>query len=141
MSRGRILQAAAYALSGSQLEVGIDTAGRYLQLGVDTPDRARIVEVESGDRECLEEFERSVRVAVEAWDRGSLTPRLVDASNGREPRHCQRCEVKEACLRGDSGSRVRLESWVEAASSGDSAKPLEAERAALDLWNLGVSGT
>jgi hypothetical protein len=46
--------------------------------------------------------------------------------------------VKEACLRGDSGSRHRLDQWVESARSAKTQKPLEAERATLQLWDLGV---
>ena len=41
-------------------------------------------------------------------------------------------------LRGDSGSRIRLELWVESAQMADVAEPPEAERAALGLWNLGM---
>ena len=79
----------------------------------------------------------SAQVAFEAWDRGSFTPRLVDSSNRKEPQMCRSCSVKEACLRGDSGSRHRLEQWVESARSAKVEKSLEAERAALQLWESG----
>jgi hypothetical protein len=66
-------------------------------------------------------------------------PRLVDSYDRKEPQMCRSCSVKEACLRGDSGSRHRLEQWIESAVTTDPKKTLEAERAALQLWNLGVA--
>jgi hypothetical protein len=138
VSLGKILQAAAYAMSGSQLGGGLSAEGRYLYLGVDTPEHARITEIDSEDRDCSDAFTHTVQLALDAWDRGSFIPRLIDSSTGKEPRQCGSCAVKEACLRGDSGSRIRLEHWVESAQTADAAKPLEAERAALGLWNLGL---
>jgi hypothetical protein len=141
VSLGRILQAAAYAMSGSQLGGGLSSEGRYLYLGVDTPEHARITEIDAEDRDCSDAFARTVQLALDAWDRGSFIPRLVDSSSGKEPWECAGCAVKEACLRGDSGSRLRLEHWVESTRTADAAKPLEAERAALGLWNLGLEPT
>jgi hypothetical protein len=97
--------------------------------------------VDSKDRDFSDAFERVAQVAFEAWDRGSFTPRLVNPSDRKEPKLCRSCSVKEACLRGDSGSRYRLEKWVESARSANAEKPLEAERAALQLWDLGVDKT
>jgi len=94
--------------------------------------------VDSEDREYSDAFERVAQVAFEAWDCGSFAPRLVDSAKRKEPKMCRSCLVKEACLRGDSGSRYRLEQWIEAARSASAEKPLEAERAVLQLWDLGV---
>jgi hypothetical protein len=138
VSHGKILQAAAYAMGGSQLEDETAAEGRYLYVGVDTPEHARVTDVESDDEECSDAFLRTLRIALDARDRGSFTPRLIDASARKEPPQCTRCTVKDACLRGDSGSRMRLEQWAVSARGTD-AKPLEAERAALALWDLGVA--
>ncbi|MFB3117254.1 MAG: PD-(D/E)XK nuclease family protein, partial [Myxococcota bacterium] len=138
VSRGTALQAAAYAMCGSQIEKDLSAGGRYLYLGVDTPEHARVAEIDSGDHEFSDAFTRAVQVVFEAWDRGSFTPRLIDSSGRKEPFRCSTCSVKEACLRGDSGSRNRLAQWVESARTADTTKQLEAERAAIRLWDLGA---
>jgi hypothetical protein len=137
VSRGAALQVPAYAMGGTQIVGDHSTQGRYVYLGADVPEHARVAEVDSEDLDFSDAFERVAQVAFEAWDRGSFTPRLVDLSDHKEPPMCRSCSVKEACLRGDSGSRHRLERWVESARSGNAGESLEAERAALQLWNLG----
>ncbi len=138
VSRGTALQVPAYAMGGTQIAGDHSAQGRYLYLGADIPEYARVAGVDSEDRDFSDAFERVAQVAFEAWDRGSFTPRLVDSSNGKEPKLCRTCSVKEACLRGDSGSRYRLEQWVESTRSANAEKLLEAERATLQLWDLGV---
>jgi hypothetical protein len=138
VSRGAALQVAAYAMGSIQGAGDHAAQGRYLYLGADIPEHARVAAVDSGDRDFSDAFERATQVAFEAWDRGSFTPRLIDSLNLKEPPTCRSCSVKEACLRGDSGSRYRLEQWVESTQSANAEKTLEAERAALQLWNLGV---
>jgi RecB family exonuclease len=138
VSGGAVLQVPAYAMGGAQAPGVLSAQGRYLYLGGDTPEYARIAAVDSEDSDFSEAFERVAQVAFEAWDRGSFTPRLIDASNRQEPQMCRICSVKEACLRGDSGSRHRFDQWVESAQTAKAEKLLEAERAALRLWSLGV---
>jgi RecB family exonuclease len=139
VSRGAALQVPAYAIGGTQIASDDAAQGRYLYLGVETPEHARVASVDSGDQDFSDAFERVAQVAFEAWDRGSFSPRLVDLPDRKEPRMCRSCSVKEACLRGDSGSRRRLEQWIESAQSTGRETPTEAERAALQLWNLGGS--
>ncbi len=138
VARGIALQACAYSRGGARIAGDHSARGRYLYLGAGTPEYARIAEVASEDAEFSDALERAVAVVFEAVERGSLTPRLFDASNDREPQRCRDCALKVACLRGDSGSRDRLERWFDSARSEDLAKRLEAERAALQLWDLGV---
>jgi len=138
VSGGAALQVPAYAMGGTQASGDRSAQGRYLYLGVDTPEHARVAAVDSEDSDYSDAFERVAQVAFEAWDRGSFTPRLIDASSRQEPQTCRICSVKEACLRGDSGSRQRLDQWVESARSAKTKKSLEAERATLQLWDLGV---
>ena len=137
VSRGAALQVPAYAMGGTQIVGDHSVQGRYLYLGAEIPEHARVAEVDSEDRDFSDAFERVAQVAFEAWDRGSFTPRLVDSSDHKEPRMCRSCSVKEACLRGDSGSRRRLEQWVGSARSAEAGESQEAERAALQLWDLG----
>jgi hypothetical protein len=125
IARGESLQAAAYALSAP------GARGRYLYLRPDAPDHAR-------DFECVAEdvalpFASAVRVLLDARDRGSFVPRLRHPDRDEEPRACARCEVKEACLRGDSGARRRLGRF---ASGSDPATLTPTERSLLDVWNL-----
>jgi len=138
VSGGAALQVLAYAMGGTQASGDRSAQGRYLYLGVDTPEHARVAAVDSEDSDFSDAFERVAEVAFEAWDRGSFTPRLIDAYNRQEPQMCRSCSVKEACLRGDSGSRRRLDQWVESARSAKTEKSLAAERATLQLWDLGV---
>jgi RecB family exonuclease len=138
VSRGAALQVPAYAMGGAQIMGDHPAQGRYLYLGANVPEHARVAVVDSTDRDLSNAFEHVARIAFEAWDRGSFMPRLVDSSNQKEPQMCRSCSVKEACLRGDSGSRHRFEQWLETARLENAEIPLEAERAALRLWGLGV---
>jgi len=139
--RGSTLQVPAYAMGGTRISDGKAVQGRYLFLAADAFEDARIAEVDSEERDFSDAFERTARIAFEAWDRGSFVPRLVDSSRQIEPTACRVCTVKEACLRGDSGSRYRLEQWLESARPERAAGSADAERAALRLWDLGVDET
>jgi hypothetical protein len=139
VSSGTALQVSAYAMGGAQVDGAGSAQGRYLYLGADIPEHARVAGVDSEDRDFADAFEHVAQVAFEAWDRGSFVPRLVDSFSRSEPRMCRTCSVKEACLRGDSGSRYRLEQWVASRRSEAAEGSLEAERAALQLWDLGVA--
>jgi hypothetical protein len=105
---------------------------------VNTPDHARIAAVESDDPELADIFDEPARVALDVLDLGSFLPRLIDASTDTEPRLCKTCDVKEACLRGDSGARTRLERWVAAGRKPDREARTAAEDAALRLFDLGI---
>ncbi|MEM7049822.1 MAG: PD-(D/E)XK nuclease family protein [Acidobacteriota bacterium] len=122
ISAGRRLQGVAYALAGG--------AGRYffLRPGV----VAREFLVAAGDEAMEEAFGHAVRTALAAWDAGSFFPRVVDPEGRKEPILCSFCSVAEACLRGDSGARMRLHEWAE----GERRDLRPAERALVDLWDL-----
>jgi PD-(D/E)XK nuclease superfamily len=124
---GRLLQAAAYALAA-----GPGGRGRYLYLRPDEPPQ-REFPVEPSDVEVAAAFRAAVAAALAAWDAGVFTPRLVDASGRKEPARCKFCEVAEACLRRDSGARLRLGRWVESGVPGD--HPGAAEL--LGVWWMG----
>jgi hypothetical protein len=128
---GLDLQAAAYALSGGE---GGDT-GRFLFLRDDVPAAAAEFAVRGDDADFAAAFRAAAGVALRAWDAGAFFPRLVGRDLSREARQCSRCEVAEACVRGDSGSRRRLAAWIEAPPEGAALAP--AERALLAAWALG----
>jgi hypothetical protein len=121
IARGRALQALLYARAG-----GAGALGRYLYLREDMPDEARSL-LAAGDAAPLAAaFDAAVCTLLELWDRGAFFPRLREADGDDEPGACRTCAVKDACLRGDSGARRRLERWLEQAGGAGSA----AERAA-----------
>jgi hypothetical protein len=128
VARGEALQAVAYARAG-----GPAATGRYLFLHPDLDDALRVLDV-PGSGELAEPFERAVATLLAAWDAGSFPPRLLQHDRDEEPATCARCEVKEACLRGDSGARLRVGQWMERLSSEPSA--VAAEAAAARIWQL-----
>jgi RecB family exonuclease len=136
LRKGEALQAAAYALAVS----GRRAEGRYLYLRPDLEDGLRELVVEAGDHEPAQGFAEALRVVLRAWDLGSLFPRLQERDTPREPRRCAVCEVRDACVRGDSGARRRLVDWVEARRVHGAAHPLaDAEDALVALWTLGAT--
>jgi RecB family exonuclease len=131
--RGEALQAAAYPLAAG----GRPADGRYVYLRPDLADDTRVLEVTSEAPELPAIFQAVVRAVLSAWDSGSLFPRLEEANRPKEPSRCSRCEVRDACVRGDSGARRRLARW--AAARGEGERPLLAAEAALrGLWSLGI---
>jgi hypothetical protein len=139
------LQAVAYALAA-----GEETAiGRYLFVRPGVPDDLASSEFEVGgpnDEAVQEAFEGAVRTLGRAWDAGVFVPKLTEsASNDATPRACDYCEVKEACVQGDSGLRQRQRSFVARLSGGSSRESgppgFEGiERIYADLWNLASKG-
>jgi len=125
---GLYLQAAAYAAAA-----GPGGAGRYLFLKPDLADEARAI-VAPSDTAVLAAFGRAVADLLALRDAGAFFPRLVTADGRREGPECARCDLREACLAGDSGARRRMLAWVAA----DAAAPATEEiAAAAAVWNLG----
>jgi hypothetical protein len=140
VARGYHLQAVAYALAA---ESAGDAEGRYVYLDSD-PAPTRVLACRADDADFAREFAGAVGAVVEAIDRGSFFPRLVEAKSDEEPRRCQYCEVKEACLRGDSGARTRLAEWSRAGAAlppEQRAALSPPEQALLRLWHLGSEST
>ncbi len=128
---GTHLQAVAYLLAAQ----GEPALGRYLYLRPDVEDRE--IGVTDGDRDFAAAFEAAATAALAAWDAGSFFPRVVDPSGRDEPPRCSWCAVAEACLRGDSGARLRLFEWNE--RNGQNGRPEalgSAEEALLRVWRL-----
>lgn len=121
---GSHLQGVAYHLAGG--------VGRYLYLRPDV--EARVFEAGPADRELIEAFGSAIRAVLAAWDAGTFFPRVVDPAGRNEPGRCKVCEVAEACVRGDSGSRVRLLEWADRMRGARDLPPAEA--ALLEVWRL-----
>lgn len=106
---GRRLQAAAYAFC----EAGERTEGRYVFAHPDEVAEYAVARIEADDDGAREIFETAVRALLDLRREGAFVPRLVlGPSKDEEPRTCKRCEVAEACHRGETGARQRLFSWL-----------------------------
>ena len=135
---GDRLQAMAYALAAAQRgRAPAQARGRYLFLTEDL--EVREFAVRADDSALAEAFGDALNVGFAAFDAGSFVPRLV-GPEGTEPKRCERCEVHQACLRGDSGARHRLEDWLTVQSDSTPASASAAERAAFGLWQLKEEG-
>ena len=125
VQKGSHLQAVAYLL-GSEGE----SKGRYLFLRPGLDDDARELSVTSGDQEFISAFAAASEAVLAAWEVGSFFPRLVEPDGRKEPGRCGFCAVAEACLRGDSGSRLRLSHWTASLPANVE------EEALLRVWRL-----
>ena len=124
--RGSHLQAVAYLLGSPR-----ESLGRYLFLRPDLDAEQRELLVTRGDEDFVKAFRDTVAAVLDAWSAGAFFPRVVEPNGREEPGRCGFCAVAEACLRGDSGARLRLFEWTERAP-----EPVPAEAALLRVWRL-----
>jgi hypothetical protein len=130
ISRGRLLQAAAYARAEG---VG-NGVGRYLYLKPkeDCKDEIREIVIAGDNPDYVEPFEVAVSAITSARSNGVAFPR-VEEGDGRSADHCSYCSVAEACRRDDSAFRRDLVRWMRGVQgAGDPAVD-----AARSLWWLG----
>jgi RecB family exonuclease len=136
VAKGEELQAVAYALGADEA----DAHGRYLFLKPDLDADLAELGVDAGNLSVARDFERVVRTVLAAWDAGSFFPRLVEPERDVEPRHCEQCDVSQACLRGDSGARRRLFEGSASLVRPDSEVPASpAGRPFVSLWRIPIS--
>jgi hypothetical protein len=129
--QGTQLQAVAYALAA-----GVDGSGRYLFLRPDLEPEVAEFRASPQQAEFTEAFDAALGTLFDAWDRGAFFPRLLDVKLEKENPACEYCDVAIACVRGDSGQRLRMERGVRAIADADPdslESPLRALRA---LWQL-----
>jgi hypothetical protein len=132
---GERIQAHAYAQDGAR--------ARYVYLDPDLDEAKRVIDASAIDP-GRDAFETTVATLLAARDAGAFVPRLRRPDRDEETSACRWCDLRPACLRGDSGARMRLAAWAERAEGtvadaprGDSAL----ERAALAVWRLPEVGT
>jgi hypothetical protein len=131
VNTGAALQAVAYAGA----TVGRPAGGRYLFLKPDVEDDHRSFAVTAQEAPFLNAFASVVRTVLQAWDLGSFFPRVEKPDEPEEPSRCSYCEVRQACLRGDSGARRRLARWA-ARHAREHGAVSPAEGALLAVWRL-----
>ncbi|HKA14660.1 MAG TPA: PD-(D/E)XK nuclease family protein [Myxococcota bacterium] len=126
LAQGTLIQAHAYAQDGAR--------ARYVYLDPEM-DGERVIEASAIDPGRAA-FDASVATLLAARDAGAFPPRLRRPDRDEEVAACRTCELRPACLRGDSGARMRIAAWAEVARAGS-----ELERSALALWHLPEAGT
>ncbi|MBL8862780.1 MAG: PD-(D/E)XK nuclease family protein [Planctomycetes bacterium] len=98
---GDHLQAFVYALAAGE--------GRYVALHPDFGSDDRRVFALTTDTEGLgADFEQALEQLLATWDAGAFFPRLEEHGGTRENVACAHCELTAACVRGDSGARLRF---------------------------------
>ncbi|MDJ0788008.1 MAG: PD-(D/E)XK nuclease family protein, partial [Myxococcota bacterium] len=102
------LQAAVYAFSAP------DAVGRYVFGGPDLEPQLAHVSVAPDDAELREALRQALELGLGAWAAGVFPPRLFDPEADRLNRSCERCQVADACARGDSSQHQRMRRWLDA---------------------------
>lgn len=128
VARGTHLQVAAYAASQGARR------GEYLFLREGLEDELARVPIEPGGP-IHERYVAAVAALRAAWQNGAVAPRPEGPDGKRNPA-CDRCEVRAACLRDDSGARARLRFAAEQAAREGGEDVLLA--ALAGLWTLGA---
>jgi RecB family exonuclease len=107
VAQGGRLQGAAYARSSPLVR-----EGRYLfaKDGLDD-EHARVVIVRE-DAAVAEAFAEATRELLAAYELGAFPPVLLGPKRAGTARACAWCEVAEACLQGETGSRRHLAAWL-----------------------------
>jgi len=131
VAAGERLQAVAYALA---------TAGRGRYLFLRRPEEpydreVREVQVAAGDAEVGAAFAAAAAGLLRLWDAGGFVPRLLDPALRTSADACTSCDLRAACLQGDSLARRRLAAWLQA--PGDDARSA-AEAAARAVLRPGT---
>ena len=130
--RGASLQGVAYAIGARALAARAEGRLLFLQAGIDAPLRERVAKAD--DTALVDAFAASARAVLAAYDLGAHLPRLIEPASGEEPDGCAWCEVRAACLRGESGPRRRLREWAHAAVMKDTPPTPPLQAASELLW-------
>jgi RecB family exonuclease len=107
IAQGRRLQGPAYARAGEAV-----CEGRYLFAKDDLPVETARVVIRRDDADAREGFEAATRDLLAAYELGAFPPILVGKKRAGKARACDSCDVAEACLQGETGSRRHLAAWL-----------------------------
>lgn len=140
LAEGEWLQLPAYARARAEQPV----EGRLLFLREDLADECRDLRLEAPAAGSLAEARehRVWQTLFEAWESGTFLPRLLDRTLEESFEGCAYCEVRAACVQGDTGARLRLERWARARLDGappaapGSAAPSPSESLEERAWRL-----
>jgi len=105
--QGRRLQGPAYALAG-----GPAREGRYLFAKPELDDACARVAIAHDDAAVRAAFEGAAGALLDAFELGVFPPKLLGGKRAGKARACGACDVAEACLQGETGSRRHLAAWL-----------------------------
>ena len=128
---GKNLQLAAYALA--RLDGATTTAGRLLFVRPDLAEQSREVYATAGDAALAGAPWSAI---FRARELGAFLPRLVGADLRSTFDGCDNCDVRVACVQGDSGARLRFERWAASRVPGTARGESAAEGAARELFEI-----
>ncbi len=104
IERGKRLQGPAYARAARE--------GRYLFAKPETEEAYARVSMAHDDAAVQQAFEAAACELLDAFERGVFPPKLIGANRQGLARACGSCDVSEACLQGETGSRRHLAAWL-----------------------------
>jgi hypothetical protein len=125
IARGRRLQGPAYARAAAE--------GRYVFANPEIEDASAVVAIAHDDPDARARFEEAARDLLAAFERGAFPPRLLGEKRSGKGPACERCDVAEACLQGETGSARHLAAWLTKHEHAPERLREPAERAALAL--------
>ncbi len=105
---GEVLRHGQGIQTPSYLYAADAVASRLVFLGRGTASARRETTLRRSDEAVLASFEQSAAIAFRALDRGLRPPRLLGPKGEGEGAACHFCEMRAACLQGDSGHLARL---------------------------------
>lgn len=100
---GENLQVAVYAVASS-------ARGRYVYLNPQSPSHAR--ELGCGADTVRVVLAGALQRIDQVWVQGGFVPKLALRGKEDEPPSCEYCDVRLACLRGDSGAKLLIQRWL-----------------------------
>jgi hypothetical protein len=125
--KGTYLQSAVYAASND------GASGNYIFCN---PDRTPGRSMDRSTQESTDTYglalDQSLKAALGTIRDGLFFPRVVKPNKDAEPDACAKCDVKEACIRGDSGARTRLKKWADRTYADEATRDTSFQR----LWRL-----
>lgn len=107
IANGRRLQGPAYAFAGPPVRVG-----GYLFAKPELEDGNARVAIAQDDGGARAAFEGAASDLLAAFELGAFPPRLLGGKRAGSARACATCDVSEACLQGETGSRRHLAAWL-----------------------------
>jgi len=128
VARGRRLQGPAYARGGEHVR-----EGRYLFAKTEPEDPNASVVIARDDDAVRERFDAAARELLAAYELGAFPPILIGKNRAGVARACASCDVAEACLQGETGSRRHLAAWLARHDAAPERLPAAAARAAHAL--------
>ncbi len=129
IASGEALQLPVYLLGAAHAAA----RARYLYLGPDLEERVRELTLAPAEL-AGQPIAATLEALFASWDAGAFVPRLLERDLRTTFPGCAHCDVREACVQGDSAARQRQARWAGAMSGSTGW-----ELAARAWWELRLS--